>query len=69
MKKKIISGMMLIFILLSFGGCYFAVGEHDWDRDHHDHDGYYHGSTGNYHGSGGYYRGRDNYRGEWHDWR
>jgi hypothetical protein len=65
MKKKILPVMMLMIMLLSVGGCYFAVGGYGWDT-YHGHDGYYQGYNGSYHGDGrGYYR--DHYRGGWHD--
>jgi hypothetical protein len=66
MKKKILSVMMLMIMVLSVGGCYFAVGGYGWDGAHHDHGGYYQGYNGSYHGDGGGYY-RDHYRGGWHD--
>jgi hypothetical protein len=66
LKKKIALGMVLMLMLLSTGGCYFAVGGYGWDGASHDRGAYYHSNHGYYHGDAGYYRSRENYRGGWH---
>ena len=35
MKKTIALGMIFMLMLLSAGGCYFAVGGYGWDRAYH----------------------------------
>lgn len=66
MKKKIALGMMLMLMLLSFGGCYVGIGGDDRGRAHHDQGQNYHGYNSNYHEDGGSHTDRDYDEGESH---